>query len=121
MTNLDAALREDDPTTLLDDPDDLRLLAEASENKALSLEPTNEKPEDLLDLDLEAPSPLPEEVPDKLPVLDLVVHLLSAPTAPDLNIDEADFLEADLASPSPTLEEVPDTSLDEDDEANLES
>jgi hypothetical protein len=110
LTNLAAVLREDDPTILLDDPDDLRLLAEAST-----------KPEDLLDLDLEAPSPLPEEVPDKLPVLDLVVHLLSAPTSPDLNIDKADFLEADLTSLSLTLEEVPDTPLDEDDETNLES
>ena len=108
MTNLAAVLREDDLTILPDDPDNPRLLVVA-------------KPEDLLDLDLEAPSPLPEEVPAKLPVLDLVVHLLSAPTSPDLDIDKADFLEADLTSLSLTLEEVPDTPLDEDDETNLES
>ena len=108
MTNLAAVLREDDPTILLDDPDNPRLLVVA-------------KPEDLLDLDLEAPSPLPEEVPEKLPVLDLVVHLLPASTSPHLNVDKANFLEADLASPSLALEEVPDTPLDEDDETNLES
>ena len=66
-------------------------------------------------------SPLLEEAPDKLPVLDLVIQLLTLSTAPDLDTEDADFLEADLDSPSRHLEEVLDTSLDEDDEANLES
>ena len=121
MTNLDAALREDDPTTSLVYPEDLELPAEALENKLPVLEPPNEKPGDLLDLDLDLPPPLLEEAPDKLPVLDLVTQLLSLSTAPDLDTEDADFLEADLDSPSRNLEEVLDTSLDEDDEANLES
>ena len=121
MTNLDAALREDVLTTLLDAPDDLKLPDEASENEVLAFEPPHEKPGDRLDLDPDLPPPLLTEAPNKLPVLDLVVHLLSTSIAPDLDAEEADFLEANLDSPSLHLEEALDTSLDEDDEINLES
>ena len=43
------------------------------------------------------------------------------PAAPDLNLDDDDFPEADLDNSSRNLEEELDTSLDEDDEPNLES
>jgi hypothetical protein len=121
LTNLDAALREDDPTASLLDPEDLELPVEALEDELPVLEPPDERPGDLLDLDLDLSPPLLEEAPDKLPVLDLVTQLLSLSTAPDLDTEDADFLEADLDNSSRNLEEELDTSLDEDDEANLES
>jgi hypothetical protein len=121
LTNLDAALREDDPTASPLDPEDLELHAEALEDELPVLKPPDERPGDLLDLDLNLSPPLLDEAPDKLPVLDLVTQLLSLSTAPDLDTEDDDFLEADLDSSSHNLEEVLDTSLDEDDEANLES
>jgi hypothetical protein len=92
--------------TLPDDPDELKLPVEASANEVL---------------DPDLPPSLLAEAPTKLPVLDLVTHLLSTMTTLDLDTEEAGFSEANLDRPSHNLEEALDTSLDEDDEANLES
>ena len=101
--------------------EDLALLPEVLEDDLPALELQDERPEDLLDLDLDLSSPLLDESPDKPPVLDLVTQLLSLPAAPDLNLDDDDFPEADLDDSSRNLEKELDTSLDEDDEPNLES
>ena len=140
LTNLDAALCKDELTTHPLDAEDLALLLEALEDDLRGLGLPDERPDDLLDLDLDLE---PDNLHDldllaeplvALPVLDLVTQLLTPDLLPwtsdadllddlaatDSILDEDDFLEPELDDSSRNLEEEPNT-LDEDDEPSLES